>query len=514
MKKLNAVGRIALGLVALAASMVLIFDLVFGLLPSDTDTRREIRQKVSEHLAIQTAGLLQARDLSAISTTLQTVFRREPDMRSIAVRRADGLVLASAGDHVRHWVAPRDGMSTLTHVVVPIQADGVRWGALEITFRSSLERPLIDWLTGPTVKLMGLQMLGGFVLFYLYMRRALQHLDPRAAVPERVRVAFDSLTEGVLIVDASARIVLTNHAFRRFGGERSRDPIGRRPDDIPWLSAALGPDVGEVPWLEAMRTGKPVSARPIAIGASGSQARKAVVNCAPVLDGAGGVQGCMITFNDVTQLEAAREQLVDALADLVTSKEELERKNEELEWLASRDPLTGCLNRRVFFERFEMLYRNATRDATALACVMCDIDKFKSINDRFGHQVGDQVIKEIGALLQRSARPGDLVGRYGGEEFCLVVAGLDAAGMARFAETLRARFEAECATSVPALFGSSVTASFGVSALDHGAHSPTELIDQADQALYAAKHGGRNRVTVFASPEDQEHLNEDATNVA
>lgn len=514
MKKLNAVGRIALGLVALAASMVLIFDLIFGLLPSESDTQRIVRQKVSENLAIQAAGLLQARDVSAIEATLHSVFRRDPEVRSIAVRRADGLMVASAGDHVRYWVAPRDGLSTLTHVIVPIQADGVRWGALEIAYRASLERPLLDWLNGPTVKLLGLLTLGGFVLFYLYMRRALQHLDPRSAVPERVRVAFDSLTEGVLIVDSAARIVLTNHAFRRLGGERSRDPIGRRPDDIPWLASALGADTGEPPWHEAMRTGKPVSARPIAIGAHGSQSRKAIVNCAPVLDGGGGVQGCMITFNDVTQLEAAREQLVDALADLVTSKEELERKNEELEWLASRDPMTGCLNRRVFFERFELLFRTATRDGTALACVMCDIDKFKSINDRLGHQVGDQVIKAIGTLLQRAARPGDLVGRYGGEEFCLVVAGRDAAEAARFAESLRARFEAEGAASVPALFGSQVTASFGVSTLGGGARGPEELIDQADQALYASKHGGRNRVTVYASPDASLPMTKDEAHAA
>ncbi|HQD84605.1 MAG TPA: GGDEF domain-containing protein, partial [Quisquiliibacterium sp.] len=131
-----------------------------------------------------------------------------------------------------------------------------------------------------------------------------------------------------------------------------------------------------------------------------------------------------------------------------------------------------------------------------------------------GHQVGDQVIKSIGTLLQRAARPGDLVGRYGGEEFCLVVAGRDAAEAARFAESLRARFEAEWAASVPALFGSQVTASFGVSTLGGGARGPEELIDQADQALYASKHGGRNRVTVYASPDASLPMTKDEAHAA
>lgn len=499
MKKLNAISRVALGLVSLAAALVLLFDLAFGLLPSDSENLRQMRQRVSEHLAIQVAALLNDRDGAALRNTLEAVRLRDPEMRSVAVRRADGLIAASSGEHLRHWAGRGEVASSLTHVLVPIQAGGVRWGGLELVYRSPLERPLADWFAGPTARLVALLMVGGFVLFYLYLRKVLQHLDPSAAVPDRVRVAFDTLTEGVAIVDANGRIVLSNAGFRRLAGQENRDPIGRKPGELPWLAAAIEADEGEPAWVEAMRTARTVSGRALAIERPNGGARKVIVNCAPVLDPSGSAQGCMITFNDVTQLEQAREQLVDALADLVTSKEELERKNDELERLASRDPLTGCLNRRAFFEAFERQFRAAAAGGTRLACVMADIDKFKSINDRFGHQTGDQVIQHFAAALQASARPGDLVGRYGGEEFCLVVSGQSHAAVTRLVEQLRARFEAGCAPSIPALFGSSVTASFGVSLIEWGSGTPAEFVDQADQALYFAKQNGRNRVVDFAA---------------
>ena len=128
MKRLNATGRVALGLVSLAATLVLIFDLAFGLLPNESEAMAQYRQRSSRYLGIQLATLLQGRNLAPLSATLEAVLRGDPELRSIALRRADGPLVAIAGEHTRHWVAPKDGASNPTHILVPIEADVRRGG--------------------------------------------------------------------------------------------------------------------------------------------------------------------------------------------------------------------------------------------------------------------------------------------------------------------------------------------------------------------------------------------------
>jgi diguanylate cyclase (GGDEF)-like protein/PAS domain S-box-containing protein len=325
-------------------------------------------------------------------------------------------------------------------------------------------------------------------------------------VPDRVRMAFDTLTEGVMIVDAQGRIVLTNSSFRTLGGGSGDDLIGRKPEDVAWLTQALEDDEDSVPWLSAMQVRQPVRGRPLNIEQPGRVARRAILNCAPVLDATGVARGCMVTFNDVTQLEQAHEQLLDALAELASSKQQLEVRNDELQNLASRDPLSGCLNRRAFFGGLEVMFRDARQKGRNLACIICDGDWFKSINDNYGHAVGDLVIAAIGRILSDSVRHSDLVCRYGGEEFCVAMPGMSDQGAVMLAERLRARIEAECAASIPALQGAKMTASFGVSSMTSRPQSGLQLVDQADRALYAAKRAGRNRVAAYSDLDESEAM--------
>ncbi|MEQ9069746.1 MAG: GGDEF domain-containing protein, partial [Gimesia chilikensis] len=107
----------------------------------------------------------------------------------------------------------------------------------------------------------------------------------------------------------------------------------------------------------------------------------------------------LVSFEDVTELEKKKSELREMLQALHESREEIQQKNQELEYLATRDPLTSCLNRRSFYEQMETLWAEAKEQGTPLGCVLLDIDHFKSINDNHGHSTGDLVLKGIGATL-------------------------------------------------------------------------------------------------------------------
>ena len=134
------------------------------------------------------------------------------------------------------------------------------------------------------------------------------------------------------------------------------------------------------------------------------------------------------------------------------------------------------------------------REGTDLVCIMTDIDHFKSYNDRFGHAVGDQVIQVVAKVLSTAIRPMDIMGRYGGEEFCILLPGHSIKEGQVVSERLRAQIETYAGLAVRTTEGRKITMSFGVSAMSLGASDPLELVDQADRALYAAKQAGRNCV--------------------
>jgi diguanylate cyclase (GGDEF)-like protein len=194
------------------------------------------------------------------------------------------------------------------------------------------------------------------------------------------------------------------------------------------------------------------------------------------------------------QLKEFNEALMRTVASLEAAQTEILRQNGELERLASRDSLTGCLNRRAFYALFEEAFADGRAQGNELCCLMVDIDLFKRINDELGHAVGDQAIKAVADCLQSGVRLTDMVGRYGGEEFCLMFPRTSLGEATVLAERLRARVAAEAGNRVRMASGMTLTVSIGVSTSAFGARSPLELIDQADRALYAAKEGGRNCV--------------------
>lgn len=165
---------------------------------------------------------------------------------------------------------------------------------------------------------------------------------------------------------------------------------------------------------------------------------------------------------------------------------------QELRGLADFDPLTGLLNRRGFGSRMaRLLQRNRSSPRVALA--MIDLDFFKRINDKYGHATGDQVLIEVGCRLQHCSRPGDLIARFGGEEFVLVLIDVNSDLLMRLAERVRAAIGD---TPIDTRTGTvAATISVGIAPMQKG-ESMDALIGRADQALYRAKSEGRDRVVV------------------
>ena len=177
----------------------------------------------------------------------------------------------------------------------------------------------------------------------------------------------------------------------------------------------------------------------------------------------------------------------------------LKRANEEIRILSITDPLTGCYNRGYMTERLPQEIKRAKRYRHSLSLVLCDIDHFKKINDTYGHQVGDRILKEFVQWINESIRDGvDWLARYGGEEFLIVVPETDTKGACCVVERLR-RMLSQKAIGIQGE-RIHITASFGVTGLDPATPdekiSPEALITQADECLYQAKQEGRNRVRV------------------
>lgn len=201
--------------------------------------------------------------------------------------------------------------------------------------------------------------------------------------------------------------------------------------------------------------------------------------------------------NSLLRIKALQE-------DLAHRERQLADMNDRLRQMSQTDSLTTLDNRRYIEERLADMFGHAARFNEPLACMMCDVDQFKSVNDTHGHQAGDAVLRQVADILRHEAREIDRIGRYGGEEFIFLLPGTTAAAASIFAERVRAAVEAHVFTFP----GGSVRRSLscGVAAWPHPrVKSSDSLVKAADDALYVAKKTGRNRVVCFDDLEFRAH---------
>lgn len=189
--------------------------------------------------------------------------------------------------------------------------------------------------------------------------------------------------------------------------------------------------------------------------------------------------------------------IVYDVTDTAVHKQGLQKANQELAVLSQTDGLTQLYNRAHWEDCLEREYKRWQRVRQRACLLMLDIDHFKSINDNYGHPVGDDVIRHLAQLIQHNAREIDVSGRYGGEEFAIILGDTSLQDAAQLAERLRKAVESSAVRSD----GQSLkyTISLGIAALDVGVQSSQEWIACADKALYASKENGRNRLSLYSA---------------
>jgi diguanylate cyclase (GGDEF)-like protein/PAS domain S-box-containing protein len=502
---INPFVRMSLGLVCLTLCMVLVGDMVLGLTSDERRALLDQRKKICETLAVQFSELAEAGEIGTIGKSMQSLVSGNADVMSTALVDADGETLVSAGDHTKYWESPGGNNSTPTHAQVPIFSGDEQWGTVEVSFaKTALD--FSGLLEDPLVRFLVFLALAGFAGYMFFMKKTLKNLDPKAVIPDRVRSALDLLAEGVVMVDQKGDIVLANLAFATKVGKDVNGLLGQSLTKMTWHSNdAKKKRVKEknLPWVKAMKEGNTQTEVLLSLTTEGSEKRDFSINSSPIMDGNRSMRGAMATFNDETALQQANSVLVDMMDKLKNSQEQAKSQNVELQRLATQDPLTNCLNRRSFFERAELAWAKAVAESQPLSCIMTDIDRFKSINDNFGHSVGDQVIEAVAKHLTSSFRKTDLICRYGGEEFCILMPGAELGQAVKVAEQARAAIAKSVSGQLKTKDPLNVTASFGVSSLTHGAKDVAELINQADKALYLAKQSGRDKVSRWDQVRDE-----------
>ncbi|EXI86771.1 MAG: Autoinducer 2 sensor kinase/phosphatase LuxQ [Candidatus Accumulibacter regalis] len=314
MRFLNTKTHVSFGLAALVASILLVAA-VLGLIPDRVGALRDGRVALAESIAASTMTLIAIDQPDQIESMLGLMVTRNPEMLSGGLRRDDGTLVMSVGDHARSWTLPDSELSTDSQLKVPIRADSKRWGQLELSYRPLAAPGLRGVIESPLLLLIGFLAVSGFTAFYLYLSKVLRYLDPSRAVPARVREALDTLAEGLLVIDRKQQIVLANHAFSTMLGKSPEALVGRQASSLPWLGAG-GAVLAEasLPWVTSLRDASVQRNVLLRISDASAKVRTFMANCSPVLGSNGKPGGVLVSLDDVTQLQQNEIELRQAQA--------------------------------------------------------------------------------------------------------------------------------------------------------------------------------------------------------
>ena len=504
--------RLAFALTCVGASLILGAHW-FGFLPDLAAARTHARTALSETIAVNAAAHVRKQQWVDLASTLKTQVDRNPELISIGVRGSLGGLRVDTGHHAEVWATRAQATETqgkpsrIDAVEVPITLNRRPWGKVELAFQQPHATKLARIMNHPLVRLVMFFAVAGLISYTLFMVRIFGLFNSTQVVPDRVRQALDTLAEGLLVLDEHGHIVLANRAFQDITATAEADIVGESAIQLNWMSEDIADET--YPWIDAISTAKVQTEKIIRYEMESGEQRIFSVNATP-LGKDNSQRGALATFRDVTHVEEHRAELERMLGLLRSSRDEIKRKNCELEVLATQDALTGCLNRRAFFENFESLWTESKVMDSPLACLMIDVDHFKNVNDTYGHHAGDDVLRAVSQAIRTVHEGAGLVCRYGGEEFCVVLPHTDLETAIEKAELTRVTIAAIRLLDPADL---RLTASVGVSEMRFNPNDAQDFINQADTCLYVAKREGRNRVVSYnprlaSTPEVSQQINE------
>ena len=325
----------------------------------------------------------------------------------------------------------------------------------------------------------------GIIYAYAILRHQLMDLIPIA----RSRL-IENMSDGVLVLDAQGRIVDINPSMKTFLEGEPASFLGRNISDI--ISIWNESTEHLLNGLET-RTEMRLPHMP---------SRYLDLRVTPLYDNDQNLSGRLIIFRDITDRKEVEKDLRHAMDRMQTQLIEIGILQSQLREQAIRDALTNLFNRRYLEETLERELARAKREVYPLCIVMMDIDHFKDVNDTYGHEAGDLVLKTLAETVTKQSRQGDFVCRFGGEEFVLVMPNINIDIAKERVNSLHKSISSLYITF--GRFNINITMSMGISWYPKHGETKEDLLRTSDRALYAAKNAGRNRVAVYREMEKGE----------
>jgi diguanylate cyclase (GGDEF)-like protein/PAS domain S-box-containing protein len=298
-----------------------------------------------------------------------------------------------------------------------------------------------------------------------------------------LRAVLASVPDLIYVKNKKSHFLLANQGTADFMGAASASElVGKSDFDYYDSEIAAGFYQDE---QHIIATGEPLLSQDEHIGEPNGQTRYLLTTKVPLRDAEGEIVGIIGIGRDITAIKE--------------TEGELKRARENLHYRATHDSLTALLNREAILDMLDREMARSQRERAPISVLLADLDHYKNVNDQYGHPVGDQVLREVARRFARAVRGYDLVGRYGGEEFLLILGGCSATEAMARGEQLRQSIEASPITTscgpIP------ITISMGVLPAQEWAYPPVEdVLREVDVALYAAKAEGRNRCKLAMPP--------------